>query len=105
MDTVTDTLDVTKNRARVAVMPNGRQMLIVYDPAYGRWALMYRHERKDEDLYEPVPLLDHGEVVWLTTNEALDTLMSESKRKKSEHRAAFAKVLWEIRTSDPLEGE
>lgn len=100
-----DTLDIQENRARLIGMPDGRTMLITYDPMNGTWALMYHHDVKGEDMFEPVPNNEDGHLVWLSTNQTLDLLMSESGANKAEHRVEFAKALWTIRTSEPLEDQ
>ena len=105
MNTATDTLDLEKNRARMVAMPDGRDMLITYDPNHGTWALMYLHpgETADDDKFEPVPSVDDGKLIWLSTKEALDLLMSLYNTNDVEDRTSFAEVLWAVRTSKSLE--
>lgn len=105
MNTTTDTLDLEKNRARIVVMPDGRDMLVTYDPSHGTWALMYRHPGKtdDDDKFEPVPSVSDGTLVWLSTKEALDLLMDLYNTNDVGDRTSFAEILWEVRTSKSLD--
>lgn len=98
-------LEFTGNRARLVLSPDGRKMLVTYDSVNGVWALMYMHRVKGEDMFEPVPNHEDGHLVWLSTNQMLDLMMSEAGLDTAEYRVECAKVLWEIRTSVPLEDE
>jgi hypothetical protein len=99
----TDTLEFTTNRAQMVDMPDGRAMLITYDPIKELWTMMYEVDVNGEQLFRPVPFVNNGDLVWLSTSDALDLLVYEARNTNTDHRASFARVLWDIRTSDSLE--
>jgi hypothetical protein len=94
-------VELLENRARVVRFNGVDDHLIVYDPNEGLWSVMRIVETNDEPLYEPK--LGDGEAMWYSTNAALNILEGELHISKvtTTHRSELAKILWEIRTSDP----
>lgn len=94
-------MELLENRARVVRFNGVDDHLIVYDPNEGLWSVMRIVETNDEPLYEPK--LGDDEAMWYSTNAALNILEGELHISKvtTTHRSELAKILWEIRTSDP----